>query len=139
MKDSSHIRNNNPLKIKGEEGLSAALGNQPTRRAFVQAAGLGVAAVAAQGVANGAEKIVDKYGNPVQGFEENIAASTASSKGWEPVSERKIRVGLVGYGFCQFGAAFGFQDHPNVEVVAVSDLFPDRRDGVAKACRCNKA
>jgi hypothetical protein len=44
----------------------------------------------------------------------------------------------VGYGFCKFGAAFGFQDHPNVEVVAVSDLFPDRRDGLAKACRCNK-
>ena len=47
-------------------------------------------------------------------------------------------MGIVGYGFCKFGAAFGFQDHPNVEVVAVSDLFPDRRDGLAKACRCKK-
>ena len=40
--------------------------------------------------------------------------------------EGPIRVGIVGYGACRFGAAFGFQDHPNVEVVAVSDLFPDR-------------
>jgi hypothetical protein len=27
-----------------------------------------------------------------------------------PVSNRKIRVGIAGYGVCQFGAAFGFQD-----------------------------
>src|SRR5207247_27752 len=53
------------------------------------------------------------------------------SKGWTSVSERKIRVGLVGYGLCEFAAAFGFQDHPNVEVVAVSDLFPDRCAGLA--------
>ena len=53
--------------------------------------------------------------------------------GWQPISDRKIRVGLVGYGVCQFAAAFGFQDHPNVEVVAVSDLIPDRCAGLAKA------
>ena len=58
---------------------------------------------------------------------------------WKPVSERKVRVGIVGYGVCRFGAAFGFQDHPNVEVVAVSDLIPDRREGLMKACRCDKS
>jgi len=58
---------------------------------------------------------------------------------WEPVSERKVRVGIVGYGVCRFGAAFGFQDHPNVEVVAVSDLIPERRQGLMKACRCDKS
>jgi len=58
---------------------------------------------------------------------------------WKPVSERKVRVGIVGYGVCRFGAAFGFQDHPNVEVVAVSDLIPDRRQGLMKACRCDKS
>ena len=42
------------------------------------------------------------------------------------------------YGLCRFGAAFSFQDHPNVEVVAVSDLFPDRCAGLVKACRCVK-
>jgi predicted dehydrogenase len=47
-------------------------------------------------------------------------------------------VGIVGFGACQFGAAFGFQDHPNVTVAAVSDLFPDRCAALAKACRCEK-
>ena len=58
---------------------------------------------------------------------------------WKPVSERKVRMGIVGYGVCRFGAAFGFQDHPNVEVVAVSDLIPERRQGLMKACRCDKS
>lgn len=53
-------------------------------------------------------------------------------------SGRKVRVGIVGYGYCKFGAAFGFQDHPNVEVVAVSDLFADRCQELARACRCAK-
>jgi predicted dehydrogenase len=60
-------------------------------------------------------------------------------KAWQPFTDRKVRVGIVGYGVCRFGADFGFQDHPNVEVVAVSDLFPDRRDGLMKACRCGKS
>jgi len=58
---------------------------------------------------------------------------------WKSISERKVRLGIVGYGVCRFGAAFGFQDHPNVEVVAVSDLIPDRREGLMKACRCDKS
>ena len=60
-------------------------------------------------------------------------------KKWEPASDRKIRFGIVGYGVCRFGAAFGFQDHPNVEIVAVSDLIPERRDGLMKACRSDKS
>lgn len=60
-------------------------------------------------------------------------------KKWDPVSERKVRFGIVGYGVCRFGAAFGFQDHPNVDVVAVSDLIPERRQGLMKACRCDKS
>jgi predicted dehydrogenase len=74
---------------------------------------------------------------PIQGFEETPTDPNAS-KAWKPVSDRKIRVGIVGYGVCRFGAAFSFQDHPNVEVVAVSDLFPDRCANLAKACRCDK-
>jgi len=61
------------------------------------------------------------------------------AKVWQPVSDRKVRVGIVGYGVCKFGAQFGFQDHPNVEVVAVSDLIPDRRNGLMEACRCGKS
>jgi len=62
-----------------------------------------------------------------------------TQKQWKPVSSRKVRVGIVGYGVCRFGAAFGFQDHPNVDVVAVSDLIPDRRSALMKACRCDKS
>ena len=58
---------------------------------------------------------------------------------WKPVSDRKVRVGIVGYGVCRFGAAFGFHDHPNVEVIAVSDLIPERRQALMKACRCDKS
>lgn len=74
---------------------------------------------------------------PIQGFEKT-AADPSTATGWQPVSDRKLRVGIVGYGVCQFGAQFGFQDHPNVEIVAVSDLFPDRCQKLAEACRCSK-
>jgi predicted dehydrogenase len=89
-----------------------------------------VGALAASAVAAPEEK-------PIQGFDDT-ASNTAKDKAWVPVSDRKVRVGLVGYGLCKFSAAFGFQDHPNAEVVAVSDLFPDRCAALAKACRCEK-
>ena len=73
---------------------------------------------------------------PVQNL---AAAQAAPSKKWVPPADRKVRVGIVGYGYCRFGAAFGFQNHPNVDVVAVSDLIPDRRAGLMKACRCDKS
>ncbi len=60
------------------------------------------------------------------------------TKTWKPISDRKIRVGLVGYGLCKFSAAFDFQNHPNVEVVAVSDLFPDRCAALAQHVKCQK-
>jgi predicted dehydrogenase len=68
-----------------------------------------------------------------------VKTSQRPQKVWQPVSDRKIRVGIVGYGVCQFGAAFGFQDHPNVTVAAVSDLFPDRCAALSKVCRCEKS
>src|SRR3974390_170078 len=67
------------------------------------------------------------------------AQETKPRKPWQPASDRKVCVGIVGYGVCQFGAAFGFQDHPNVEVVAVSDLIPERCKALMKACRCDKS
>ncbi len=70
-----------------------------------------------------------------------MAASQEPSaeKPWEPISDRKIRFGIVGHGVCEFGAAFGFQDHPNVQVVAVSDLIPERCSRMMTACRCDKS
>lgn len=73
----------------------------------------------------------------IQGFEKTESTLQAGAV-WTPKSDRKIRMGIVGYGFCKFGAAFYFQDHPNVEIVAVSDLIPERCAGLAKACRCEK-
>ena len=106
-----------------------------SRRWFLHAIGFGAAAVGLQGKVEGEEK--REPAKPIQGFEEGPPDPNIS-KGWKPVSDRKIRVGIVGYGTCKFGAAFSFQDHPNVEVVAVSDLFPDRCAGLAKACRCER-
>ncbi len=60
------------------------------------------------------------------------------TKAWKPFSDRRIKVGLVGYGLCKFSAAFEFQNHPNVEVVAVSDLFPDRCAALAQHVKCQK-
>ncbi len=107
--------------------------NSTSRRSFLQSVGLGTAALGLGGAAQAQEKAK----KTIPGFEE-APIDPEASKEWKPVSDRKIRVGIVGYGYCRFGAAFGFQDHPNVEVVAVSDLFPDRCAGLAKACRCEK-
>jgi len=74
---------------------------------------------------------------PIQGFEPAVTDEEAA-KNWRPVSDRKIRVGIAGYGVCNFGAAFNFQDHPNVTVAAVADLDPEKRAELAKACRCEK-
>jgi predicted dehydrogenase len=100
-----------------------------TRRTFLRSASIGAAALTVS-CATGKKTII-------QGFEKQ-ADNEDISKGWLPFSDRKIRVGIIGYGYCQFGAAFGFQDHPNVEIVAVSDLIPDRCAALAKACRCSK-
>lgn len=101
-----------------------------SRRTFLRAVGLGAAALGLERAARAAEK-------PIQGFEKAPEDPNAS-KEWKPISDRKIRVGIAGYGVCKFGAAFGFQKHPNVEVVAVTDLFPERCAGLAKECRCEK-
>ncbi len=61
-----------------------------------------------------------------------------SNKPWVPISDRKVKVGLVGYGYSKFGAAFGFQNHPNVEVVAVSDIIPERCAEMARVVGCKK-
>jgi len=103
---------------------------QVDRRRFLSRTLLGAAAVSLGKVAAGAEK-------PIQGFDDT-SSNTDTTRVWQQTSARKIRMGIVGYGMCRWGAAFGFQNHPNVEVVAVSDLFPDRCAALAKACRCKK-
>jgi predicted dehydrogenase len=108
------------------------MSRSPSRRSFLQAVGLGSAAFGLS-----APALAQQKQKPIQGFEEAPLDPNAA-KGWKSVSDRKIRVGIVGYGTCRFGSAFSFQDHPNVDIVAVSDLFPDRCAALAQACRCAK-
>ena len=105
--------------------------NSATRRTFLQSIGLAGLGMAGTGIA-GAASAADK---PIAGFDDR-GKEPENAKKWQPVSDRKVKVGIAGYGLCKFGAAFSFQDHPNVEVVAVTDLLPDRCAGLAKACRC---
>ncbi len=116
------------VSASGLKGTQFGLNVSPNRRTFLQTLGVGAAALALRQSASAQQ-------TPIQGFERGPEDPNAS-KDWQPVSDRKVRVGIVGYGVCKFGAEFGFQNHPNVEVVAVSDLFPDRCDQLAKACRC---
>lgn len=101
-----------------------------SRRSFVQTLSLGSASLTLAAASQAAEKVIPGF--------EKAKPEADVSKDWKPVSDRKIRVGLAGYGVCKFATAFGFQDHPNVEVVAVSDLIPDRCAELAKVARCAK-
>jgi len=103
-----------------------------SRRGFLCQSGALVAA-AASGLPSAAHAV-----EPVIPGFEKTAVDPDVSKGWQPISDRKIRVGLVGYGECKFSAKFYFQNHPNVEVVAVSDLIPERCAELAKETGCAK-
>ena len=98
-----------------------------SRRGFVGAgaaffAVMGGRSAWADGDGHREKRIVDGAG----GFEEKIDVSTLDPTPWTPFSDRKVRVGIAGEGACDFGDQFGYQSHPNVTVVACTDLFPDR-------------
>lgn len=105
-----------------------------SRRRFLLRTGALAGATAVLGLNRSAQAAEEKV---IPGFEK-LPEDPNASKDWKPVSDRKIRVGLVGYGVCKFASAFGFQNHPNVEVVAVSDLIPERCTELAKVTRCKK-
>lgn len=107
------------------------------RRNFIKIAGMGIGA-GMIGMQQACKSVKQLTTQPnIQGFEDTGNESSIS-KLWTPVSDRKIRVGLVGYGVSRFSAAFGFQDHPNVEVIAVSDLIPERCAKLAEVTKCKK-
>lgn len=64
------------------------------------------------------------------------AAEPAQHAVWQQVSDRKIRLGVVGGGF---GSAFPWHQHPNCVVQAVSDLQPARRDHLMKVFQCTQS
>jgi len=110
------------------------------RRNFIQKFGVGAAAVGAFSLTScgGSKNLpTDSDGNVIPGFEdagENQSKKSAavSPEAWQSKSDRKIRVGIAGYGLCKFGATFFYQNHPNVEVVAATDLDPVRCAALAK-------
>jgi len=86
---------------------------EPTsRRSFLKISGLGAASLGVASLAQGDQP-------KIQGFEEANADERAAGA-WEPISDQKIRMGIVGYGVCRFGTQFSLQHHPNGDVVAVS-------------------
>ncbi|HAR68017.1 MAG TPA: gfo/Idh/MocA family oxidoreductase, partial [Lentisphaeria bacterium] len=84
----------------------------------------------------------DAAGNVIPGFgddpEQPNQVTARNTDKWEQKSDRKIKVGIAGYGLCKFGAMFCYQDHPNVEVVAATDLDPQRCAALAKAVGAKK-
>ena len=64
-------------------------------------------------------------GATIQGFDETEKSANGAAP-YVPFSEKKVRVGIAGEGFCSFGSAFSYQTHPNVEVVSCTDLDPKR-------------
>jgi len=111
------------------------------RRNFIQKLGVGAAAVGtfsltSCGGRNNLPKDAD--GNVIPGFgkadnKKSNEAVAESTDIWKFKSDRKIRVGIAGYGLCQFGATFFYQNLPNVELVAATDLDPARCAALAKA------
>ena len=77
------------------------------------------------GAALFASAALPSRGAVIQGFDETDAGEL-QDKPWEPFSDKKVRVGIAGEGVCDFGSQFGYQNHPNVEVVAVTDLDPEK-------------
>jgi predicted dehydrogenase len=112
-----------------------------SRRGFLHGIGgagafLGMSGMAGNETVN-QEVPKDADGKIIPGFEKNKDDPNAA-KGWRSVSDRKVKVGIAGYGLCCFGAAFFYQNHPNVEVVAATDLDPDRCAALAKAVGAKK-
>jgi predicted dehydrogenase len=101
-----------------------------TRRNFLKNTGITTAALALGSGTAKAEKVI-------QGFDDT-ETEIDTRKAWHRKYDRKVRVGIVGHGVCQFGLQFGLQHHPNVELVAVSDLFPDRCADMARKAQCDK-
>lgn len=124
-------------KNKGEQQAGNNLNSASSfsRRSFLGSIGVGAASVGLWTM--GCSPQARPTSQVIAGFDETIDESKLS-EGWSPVSDRKIRVGIVGYGASKFGASFGFQNHPNVKVEAVSDLFPDRCEELAKVTGCSK-
>ena len=103
-----------------------------SRRSFITNAALGAGLLTAgSGVTTAQDtKTIAGFDDTKTEIDESIV--------WQQKFDRKIKMGLVGFGLCQFGTAFSLQSHPNVELVAVSDLIPERCAAMAQVAKCSK-
>ena len=120
------------LEVEGSKKMTGL-----SRRGFIQGIGGAGALLGLAGKSMGAEAPRDADGNIIPGFEK-IKEDPNASKGWKDLPDRKVKVGIAGYGLCRFGGAFFYQNHPNVEVVAATDLDPGRCAGLARAVGAKK-
>ena len=103
-----------------------------SRRSFMTHATLGAGLLTA-----GAKMALAQDPSTIAGFDDTKTDIDTNTV-WQQKHDRKIKMGLVGFGVCQFGTAFSLQNHPNVELVAVSDLVPERCATMAKVAKCAK-
>jgi len=120
------------LEVEGSKKMTGL-----SRRGFIQGIGGAGALLGLAGKSMGAEAPRDADGNIIPGFEK-IKEDPNASKGWKDLPNRKVKVGIAGYGLCRFGGAFFYQNHPNVEVVAATDLDPGVCAGLARAVGAKK-
>ncbi len=110
---------------------TSGFAHELSRRGFLYGAG----ATIGVGMSALAASPKDEAGNVISGFENEHKGDGREAP---LISDRKVRVGIAGYGLCKFGAMWGFQDHPNVEVVGSTDLDPERGAALAKAVGSKK-
>jgi len=127
------MKKEDPTEPVFDESINKAL----SRRGFIHGVGGVGALLGLTAKSMGAEAPRDADGNIIPGFEK-IKEDPNASKGWKDLPNRKVKVGIAGYGLCRFGGAFFYQNHPNVEVVAATDLDPGRCAGLARAVGAKK-
>ena len=127
------MKKEDPTEPVFDESINKAL----SRRGFIHGMGGIGALLGLTAKSMGAEAPRDADGNIIPGFEK-IKEDPNASKGWKDLPNRKVKVGIAGYGLCRFGGAFFYQNHPNVEVVAATDLDPGRCAGLARAVGAKK-
>ena len=102
-----------------------------SRRSFLKHTVAGAGLTGLGRMAAAAEK-------PIQGLRRHGTRPRSGTRSGSRYRIARSAWGLWALVSANSGPRSGFRITPNVEVVAVSDLIPERCAGLAKACRCEK-